>query len=204
MRFPHRWPQRMRITPLVALVLLPTLMVGAARASDAPLHDGLDLAIKTFGELREKTSNLFDTPAERTEAARALQKLSARLDSLANAKQAFTDRVTNATWPRDRNKVGAAAGTLKEEVRKTRFALTDFFVPMSADWQTRGGDIQTRLELNLRERWQNPDDIARDLRLDGASSEQLRAESEQLISQIHQLKDIADALANDLSKTTAQ
>ncbi len=186
----------MRGTAFLAWVL--AFAVGAARAAAPPVHEGIDAAIKTFTELRENASSVI-APADRAEAVHALTNLSQRLDVLTRSKQALTQSLSGS-WPQDKNKILAAAQSFKDEVRKTRSALTDVFAPLSSDWQTRGGDILTRMDSGFHDKWQSLSDAARDLGVESPSPEQFRAESDSLITAVQKLKELVTGIAADLSK----
>jgi hypothetical protein len=182
------------------VVSLLVLMANAAPAAEPPLHDAFNVAIKTLRELRDHFSTIVQDPAGRAEAARALPKLSERLDSLVRTKLTFTETLVNAKWPQDRNKIAVAAEALKDQLHKTRFALTDVFAPLPPAWQTRGGDLQAPLDWVTHGKWQSLDDVARDLGTDGTSPDQLRAESDAFVALVRQLKEIVDGIVTDLAK----
>ena len=182
------------------VVSLLVFMANGAPAAEPPLHDAFNVAIKTLGELREHFSTIVEDPAGRAEAVRALPKLSGRLDSLVRAKLTLTETLVNAKWPQDRNKIAAAAEALKDQLHKSRLALTDVFVPLPPEWQTRGGDLQAQLDWAPHGKWQSLDDVARDLGAEGTSPDQLRAESDAFVALVRQLKEIADGIVTDLAK----
>lgn len=186
------------------VVSLFAFMANGTPAAEPPLHNGFSVAIKTFGELREHFSTIVRDPAGGAEAARALPKLSGRLDSLIRAKLTFTETLVNAKWPQDRSKIAAAAEVLKDQLHKSRFAMTDVFAPLPPEWQTRGGDLQAQLDWVPHGKWQSLDDVARDLGADGKSPDQLRAESDAFVALIRQLKEIVDGIVTDLAKPEAQ
>ena len=186
------------------VVSLFAFMANGAPAAEPPLHDGFNVAIKTFGELREHFSTIVRDPAGRAEVARALPKLSGRLDSLVRAKLTFTETLVNAKWPQDRNKIAAAAEALKDQLHKSRFALTDVFAALPPEWQTRGGDLQAKLDWVPHGKWQSLDDVARDLGAEGTSRDQLRAESDAFVALVRQLKENVDGIVTDLAKPEAQ
>lgn len=180
------------------LTLMLAVAVGAP-AAEPPLQAGFTAALKTFGEMRENLATVI-APADRAPEATALTKLSASLDSLVQAKRQLTENLVNAQWPQGKRRTLASAQAFKDAIRKTRFALTDVFAPLSSDWQTRGGDILTRLDSGFHEQWQSLDDAARDLGLPGATPEQFRAESDQFIASTQQLKQLVDGIVADLAK----
>ena len=185
-------------------VALFAFMANGALAAEPPLHDGFKAAIKTVGELREHFSTIVRDPEGKAEVARALPKLSGRLDSLVRAKLTFTETVVSAKWPQDRSKVAAATEVLKDQLRKSRFALTDVFAALPPDWQTRGGDLQAKLDWVPTGKWQSLDDVARDLGAEGTSPDQLRAESDAFVALVRQLKESVDGVDTDLAKPEAQ
>jgi hypothetical protein len=186
------------------VVALFAFMANGVPAAEPPLHDGFNAAIKTFGELREHFSTIVRDPEGKAEVARALPKLSGRLDSLVRAKLAFTETVVNAKWPQDRNKVAAATEVLKDQLHKSRLALTDVFAALPPEWQTRGGDLQAKLDWVPHGKWQSVDDVARDLGAESTSPDQLRAESDAFVALVRQLKESVDGMDTDLAKPEAQ
>jgi hypothetical protein len=112
----------------------------------------------------------------------------------------LTENLVSAQWPQGKNRTIASAQAFKEDVRKTRMALADVFAPLSAEWQSRGGDVLVRLNSGFNGKWKTLDDAARELGLPDASSEQFRTESEQLISAAQQLKQLVEGIAGDLAK----
>lgn len=187
----------MRGIAFLALVL--ALTANNAWAAEPPLQEGIAAALKTFGELREQLTTAV-APGDRAEATRALTKLSECLDSLVRSKRVLTENLVSAQWPQGKNRTIASAQAFKEEVRKTRMALADVFAPLSAEWQSRGGDVLVRLNSGFNGKWKTLDDAARELGLPDASSEQFRTESEQLISAAQQLKQLVEGIAGDLAK----
>jgi len=185
-------------------VALFAFMANGALAAEPPLHDGFKAAIKTVGELREHFSTIVRDPEGKAEVVRALPKLSGRLDSLVLAKLTLTETLINAKWPQERNKVAAATEVLKDQLRKSRFALTDVFAALPPEWQTRGGDLQAKLDWVPNGKWQSPDDAARDLGVEGTSADQLRAESDAFVALVRQLKENVDGMNTDLAKPEAQ
>jgi hypothetical protein len=185
-------------------VALFAFMANGAAAAEPPLHDGFKAAVKTVGELREHFSTIVRDPEGKAEVARALPKLSGRLDSLVLAKLTFTETLINAKWPQDRSKVAAATEVLKDQLHKSRFALTDVFAALPPEWQTRGGDLQAKLDWMPHGKWQSLDDAARDLGVESTSPDQLRAESDAFVALVRQLKESVDGLDTDLAKPEAQ
>jgi hypothetical protein len=186
------------------VVALFAFLANAAPAAEPPLHDGFNAAIKTFGELREHFSTIVQDPAGRAEVAGALPKLSGRLDSLVRAKLTFTETLVNAKWPQDRDKIAAATEVLKDQLHKSRFALTDVFAALPPEWQTRGGDLQAKLDWVPHGKWRSLDDAARDLGAESTSPDQLRAESDAFVALVRQLKENVDGIVTDLAKPEAQ
>jgi hypothetical protein len=186
------------------VVALFAFMANGAPAAEPPLHDGFNAAIKTLGELREHFSTIVRDPEGKAEVARALPKLSGRLDSLVRAKLTFTETLINAKWPQDRNKVAAATEVLEDQLHKSRFALTDVFAALPPEWQTRGGDLQAKLDWVPHGKWRSLDDAARDLGAESTSPEQLRAESDAFVALVRQLEENADGIVTDLAKPEAQ
>ena len=186
------------------VVALFAFMANGAPAAEPPLHDGFNAAIKTLGELREHFSTIVRDPEGKAEVARALPTLSGRLDSLIRAKLTFTETLINAKWPQDRNKVAAATEVLKDQLHKSRYALTDVFAALPPEWQTRGGDLQAKLDWMPYGKWRSLDDAARDLGAESTSPEQLRAESDAFVALVRQLKENVDGIATDLAKPEPQ
>ena len=185
------------------VVSLFAFMANGALAAEPPLHDGFKAAIKTVGELREHFSTIVRDPEGKAEVARALPKLSGRLDSLVRAKLAFTETVVNAKWPQDRDKIAAATEVLKDQLHKSLFALTDVFAALPPEWQTRGGDLRAKLDWVPHGKWQSLDDVARDLGAEGTSADQLRAESDAFVALVRHLKEIVDGIVTDLASGPA-
>jgi hypothetical protein len=186
------------------VVALFAFMANGAPAAEPPLHDGFNVAIKTFAELREHFSTIVRDPAGRAEVARALPKLSGRLDSLVLAKLTFTETVVNAKWPQDRVKIAAATEVLEDQLHKFRIALTDVFAALPPEWQTRGGDLQVKFDWVPHGKWQSLDDVARDLGAESTSPDQLRAESDAFVALVRQLKESVDGMDTDLAQPEAQ
>jgi hypothetical protein len=186
------------------VVALFAFMANGAPAAEPPLHDGFNAAIKTLGELREHFPTIVRDPEGRAEVARALPKLAGRLDSLVRAKLTFTETLVNAKWPQDRDKIAAATEVLKDQLHKSRFALTDVFAALPPEWQTRGGDLQAKLDWVPHGKWRSLDDAARDLGAESTSPDQLRAESDAFVALVRQLKENVDGIVTDLAKPEAQ
>jgi hypothetical protein len=78
------------------------------------------------------------------------------------------------------------------------------FAPLPPEWQTRGGDLQAKLDWVPHGKWQSLDDVARDLGAEGTSPDQLRAESDAFVALVRQLKENVDGIVTDLAKPEAQ